>query len=338
MQGRNGLLALPHRNRDELLDLLAQSSHGTLVKFDAEARSAGEVERSFGRLLSVSIVDKLKERYEGNPELMKKEIRDHVTKSGYLLRLNEAEHGKRGPGADSNGNKVTSLIIMLPDANKDDSFIKDLRSAFQGSVGDGSSISFVDTGDKRRHEISILNFVHLFPLRYVELLGKLRERYETRKKDDPKQSILQLHTENPAGQFPPLFIPPVRETAGPVLLLGLALGTVRPKLKGGAPGTIRDELVCVDGSDDPLYDLGAGFDGSIAACGTREIYEKVTQGNLQRTLQLKSESQTGKLDDTRVRIVSLSKEISGNDDDLRKLMRPLEESALNILDAYLKPR
>ncbi|GEM_PF-2365484 len=340
MQGRSGLLALPHQNRDELLDILAQSSHSTLVKFDAEARSAGELERNFGRLLSVSIVDKLRERYEGNPDLMKREIKEHVTKSGYLLRLNEAEHGKQGPGADfSNENKRTSLIIMLPEANKeDDPFIRELRSAFEGSVGDGNFVEFIDIGDKKKHEISILSFVQLFPLRYVELLGKLQERYETRRKSDPTQSILQLHTEDPAGQFPPLFVPPVRETAGPALLLGLALGTIRPKVKGGVPGTVHDELVCVDAADDPLFDLGAGFEGSIPVCGTREIYEKVTQRNLIRTTEWKVESGTEKLDETRSRIVSLSKEISANDDDIRKSMRPMEESALEILDAYLKKR
>ena len=340
MQGRNSLLALPHQNRDELLDLLAQSSHETLVKYDADARSAGELEKSFGQLLSVSIVDKLRERYEGNPELMKKEIREQVKKAGCLLRHSEAQHQKAGIGVDFNDQNLKSnVIILLPDADKEnDPFITGLKGAFASAMHSPEGIQFVDTGTKKRYEIAILSFVQAFPIRYVELLEKLKQKYQSRLEGNVNQRTLELHTEDPNGQFPPLFVPPVRETAGPALLLGLALGTVRPKSKGEAPVTIRDELACVDGSDDHLYDLGAGFEGSIAACGTREIYEKVTQGNLQRTIQWKSESQTGKLDDPRVRIVSLSKEISGNDDDVRKLMRPLEESALKIFDAYLKPR
>jgi hypothetical protein len=339
MHGRSSLRTLPtSEKRSELLDILAQSSHETLAEFDAAADATNEVERSFGRLLSVSIIDKLRERYEGNSELMRNEIRQHIAKSGYLLRINEAEHGKQGPGADfHNENKKTNLIVMLPDADKDDPFIKELKIAFQGSVGDPSEIQFVDTVGKKRYEITILSFVQLFPLRYAEVLGKLKEKYQARlQSGDGKQRILELHSEDPSEQFPPLFVPPVRDTAGPALLLGLALGTVRPKSRAGTTGTIRDELVCVDNQDDVIHDLGYGFEGAIAGCARREIFQELTKRNLFKASLLKGD--LPKTEETRANIVKNSREIAGNDDDMRKMMRPLEEAAMTTLDVYLRSK
>lgn len=338
MAGRISLRDLPTAEKNgELLDILAQSSHDTLTAFDAAADSTEKIRQDFGRLLSVSIIDKLRERYSGNPELMRREIRDHMGKAGYLLQINEAEHGKQGPGADfSNQNKKANLVVMLPDAEKDDPFVKELKTAFQASVADANTIQFIDTKDKKRHEITILSFVQLFPVRYAEVLGKLREKYEVRLKEgDGKQRILELHTEDPSERFRPLFVPPVREVVGPTLLLGLALGSVRPKSVGGAPGTIRDDLVSVDAADYVLNDLGRGFEGALSRCASREVHEALSLENM-RAVGLKGDAQA--IAQTRERIESLSREIAGADDDARRMMRSCKEAALVELDGILSAK
>lgn len=336
MAGRIGLRTLPTaRDNNKLLDILAQSSHETLAVFDAAADSGEKSDANFGQLLSVSIIDKLRERYTGNSELMKREIRDYMGKAGYLLKINEAEHGKRGPGTDfGSQNKKTNLIVMLPDADKDDEFIKELRSAFQGSVGDPQLVQFIDTKDKKRHEITILSFVQLFPLRYVDVIGKLKDRYEFRLKEgDAKQRVLELHTEDPTDRFRPLMVPPVKEIVGPSVLLGLALGSVRPKTVDGVAGNINGELTTVDAEGYPVNDLGSGFDGAISRCAIREVHDLLTVENLRRVRLLKGNSSG--LEEVRDKLRALAREIAGNDDDAMKIMRSCSESALAELDGHL---
>ena len=319
MAGRNGLRALPTaKDNGSLLDILAQSSHSTLTAFDA---SADEGTGNFGRLLSVSIIDKLRERYSGNTDLMKKEIRDYMSKAGYLLKINQAEHGKQGPGTDFSGqNKKTNLIVMMPDADSEDEFVKELRQAFEKSVADPNAVQFVDTKDSRRHEITILSFVQLFPLRYVEVMEKLREKYDTRIKDgNSKQRILELHTEGSAESFPPLYVPPVRDIAGPTLLLALACGSVRPKSSGSEAGTFRDMLVSLDGDDIPQIDLGAGFEGALQKCSSRDVLDAINSANADRVKKFIGDSI--RIDAMPNMLKEIARELGrGNDDDLRTYM------------------
>ncbi len=320
MAGRTGLRILPS-GRDNLLDILAQSSHATLSTFDASAESDGEGRKSYGRLLSVSIIDKLRERYSGDIELMKKEIRDYMSKAGYLLKINDAEHGKKGPGTDFSGeNKKSNLIVMMPDAEADDDFVKELKKAFENSVADPNSVQFINTKDARRHEITILSFVQLFPLRYVDVLAKLKEKYEVRLKEgNSQQRILEIHTEGSLETFPGLYVPPVREIAGPTLLLGLALGVVRPKSNGASPGTIKDALVLVDEDDLPQDDLGIGFEGGLQKFAIREVLDRATAHNLGRSKCVKGDP--GKVEAVKVSLKEIARLIAaGNDDDLRAMM------------------
>jgi len=336
MTGRIGLRTLPTaKDNSKLLDILAQSSHETLAAFDAAADTGEKSGAYFGKLLSVSIIDKLRERYAGDSELMKKEISDLMSKAGYLLRINEAEHGKTGPGTDFGGqNKKTNLIVMLPDADKDDGFIKELRTAFQGAVSDPQTVQFIDTKDKKRHEITILSFVQLFPLRYVNVLAKLKEGYESRLRDgDAKQRILELHTEDPSERFRPLLVPPVKEIVGPSLLLGLALGSVRPKTSGGVAGTIRGELIIDDSSTVSDDDLGTGFDGAISRCALREVHDRLLLENFKRVKKLKGNI-IG-IGEVREKTQTLGREIAGDDDDSLRAMRICAEAALKELDGHL---
>ena len=336
MSGRNSLRNLPTvEKKAELLDILAQSSHETLVVFDAGADAAVNIKQDFGRLLSVSIIDKLRERYLDNPEKMASEIRDHMNKAGYLLNFNRAEVGNAGPGTQfSDENIDENWIVLMPDAdNKEDPFVKSLINAFKESKSEAKRVQFVDTKDARRHEITILSFVQLFPLRCVDLVSKLKEKYELRIHKDPEQAILELHSEDPSDSFRPLFIPPVRQIVGPRVLLGLSLGSVRPKTSGGVAGTIKDELTTVGLNNQAEDDLGKGFDGAIIRCAAKAVHDRLKLENLKRIRSL--EGNTSGLDEVREKIRAFAGEIAGDDDDAMKTMRICSEAALSELDGHL---
>jgi hypothetical protein len=339
MQGRSDLRYLPtNKDNGNLLDILARSSHATLSTFDATAEIAATgdgSEASFGRLLSVSIIDKLRERYRGDTEIMKKEIRDYMSKAGYLLRISDSQHEKKGPGTDFSGqNKRANLIVMMPNADSDDDFVKELRRAFESSVADSNSVQFIDTGDTRRHEITILSFVQLFPLRYVAVLEKLKEKYEARLKDgDAKQRLLEIHTEGTTEDFPELYVPPVRDIVGPTLLLALSLGTVKPKTVAGNEGTINGSLVT---NDDLLTDLGVGFDGALQKCSIRDILDRVYSLNHEKCQSIKADRV--KVEELKGTLKTLSREIAaGNDDELREMIR-YEKLAESELEGHLSAK
>lgn len=332
MSGRTSLRALPAAGSD-LLDILARSSHATLATFDATAEREG----GFAKLLSVSIIDKLRERYQGDTDRMKKEIRDYIKKAGHLLKINDAEHGKKGPGTDfAEQNKKSNIIILMPISEPEDEFARELKKAFSSLHSASTSVDFVNTREARRHEITILSFVSLFPLRYVDLLGKLRAKYQGRLKEgDAAQRLLEIHTEGDAstlpGQFPSLYVPPVRDVVGPSLLLGLACGSVRPKSKGGETASITDELVLLDEDDSPTQELGAGFLGALQRCAPREIHERLERANQDRIAPLSKQKE--KLGELKASLRPLAKQIAdGNDEELRAMINHAKE-AEKVMDA-----
>ncbi len=333
MANRIGLRNLPTaKDNEKLLDILAQSSHETLADFDAAADTADRNNSNFGKLLSVSIIDKLRERYTGDPERMKSEIKEHMHKAGYLLKMNGAEHGKRGPGTNqSDKNIISNLIVMLPDADKDDPFIKALKSAFQGAVAMPDMVQFIDTKDKRRHEITILSFVQLFPLRYVEVLGRLKEKYEFLLADgEIEQAVLEIHTEDPSERFNSLFLKPVREIVGPSLLLGIAIGSVRAESSSQKLALFKTDKE----EEGLLYEvLGSSFEAAITRSALKNVYEELIAENFRR-VQL-SNCDVSKLDNVRKQIRVIAREIAGDDDFARKLMHSCSESALAELEGHL---
>jgi Tubulin like len=330
MRGRSELRHLPSsKENGNLFDILAASSHSTLSTFDASTSHAEGGQTMPRRLLSVSIIDKLNERYRGNPDKMKEEIGKFMSEAGYLLRINEAQHQKRGPGNDfGDENKATSLIVMMPGADSDNDFVKELRRTFETSVA-GTDVQFIDAGDTKRHEITILSFVQLFPLRYVSVLEKLKEKYDARLKDgNARQRLLEIHTEGTGDDFPALYTPPTRDIAGPTLLLALSLGTVRPK----NAGTLKDAFV----TDKDKDELGIGFEASLQKISTKVILEKVDELNSQRCREIQKDRE--KIDGVRNSLKTLATEIAAGDDDKSREMDRYQKLAEVEFDGFLNTK
>lgn len=329
MKGRTSLKELPTSDdASSFLDTLEKSSHATLKSYDADAENA-QVERgAYNRLFSVSIIDKLQERYGGDDEKMRKEMKDFLMKAGSLLQMDQSETQKQGPGTEySSENLKITLVIMMPEADAEEGFAKTLRDVMAKSVPDGAHVSFVNAGH-RRHEITILRFVQLFPLRYANVLKRLEEEYENRLREgDPHRRALEVHTEGNAALFPSLFIPSVEDQVSPWILLGLSTGAIRPKASDGTPsGGYAGPLVLVDDDDIPQLDIGEGYPGALQALSTRRELG-LLQGQLaSQFTRMKNDSNAviGIKDKLRL----LAKELSrGDDDRLKKFIGFADQAA-----------
>lgn len=330
MQGRESLNNLPIDQTQDLLDVLARAAHDTLSKFDARGADREDHERDdlpeIEKLLNVSIIDKLEERYSGNAEEMRREIREYMGRAACMLQFNTAEKAKAGPGfrfVDESNKLVERLVIMMPEADSEREFVGEMKQIFkQANPNARAEPLFIDTARKRPHEITIMNFVQLFPLRYLSLLSRLRDKYERRIQNAGQAFVLQ--TEGILSDYPPLFVRPLEQLVGPQLLLALVLGSVRPKSQpGGHPGTLRDLLVAVDPDDVACSDLGTGFSGSIGKAG--EHLPVIRSENLRRAaLRLGEESA---VETVLVAAKKIGREIAaGDDDELRKLIEVAKQS------------
>jgi hypothetical protein len=115
-----------------------------------------------------------------------------------------------------------------------------------------SPVEFVES-DVKRNEITLINLVNLFPLRYVKQVGFLKQKYELRVNGPTgARAKLELHTEGDGSQMPALFIPPqsaVSKETIPFLLLARAIGLVS---ESANPTTGAKELLLVTKDDSGL--------------------------------------------------------------------------------------
>jgi hypothetical protein len=186
------------------------------------------------RVLGVSIIEKLKERYAGNNQELKAFLTDLVSHAGNFVSLDWAEIDKERATAQT---AVKQLTVILPKAPEHADFVNLVKDLFRGAST--SQVEFVES-DVKRNEITLVNMVNLFPLRYVKQVGLLRQKYDLRVNGPTSaRARLELHTEGDGTQFPLLFIPSqgavARDTI-PYLLLAKAIGLVQemPNAQTGA--------------------------------------------------------------------------------------------------------
>jgi hypothetical protein len=323
MNGRSSLRALPVDKNREILDIFAQAAHDTLTTFDGRNHNQDDSYDQdlpeLNRLLNVSIIDKLEDRYAGNIEQMHSEIRDHMASAACMLKFNTVEKGRKGlgfSGTDSENSMVRTTIFMLPECEKEREFAKEIRRAFEKSSSEGNvNKQFIDTHAKRPHEITILSFVQLFPLRFIDLITVLREHYDARMRSGAQSFV--MHTEDAA--YPDLFVRPLEKVVGPSLLLAIALGSVRPKLRAGGSSATPSILAVHDKDGAPSIDLDSDFKRSIGRAGDNNTFKIIRSENL-RLAKLKSSDESASESVTQM-LKDLARDIAAGDgDELRKMI------------------
>jgi len=250
-------------NVGDFLDILdkesaanAQIAHNNLIQNPKE------------RLLGVSIIERLKERYSGNSQELRTYLTELVERAGNYVGFEQSEMDKDRSGAQT---AVRQMTIILPKAPDQAEFTASLKNIFRGACT--APVDFVES-DVRVSEIALISLTNLFPLRFVRQLAFLRQKYDLRVGGPNGPRIrMELHGEGDGTQFPRLFIPQqseINKETTPYLLLAKSLNLVQPAAN---PQTGAQEFVVVtkdeNGFDtDPIY-LGKVFSESVSKLDRR---------------------------------------------------------------------
>ena len=221
----------------------AQIAHNTLVT-DAK-----------DRILGVSIIAKLKERYGTDVQALRGYVAKLVNQAGCFMTVNPLEKNRSGPGIAAGAQTlIEKWIVILPRAPEHAAFVEQLRQAFRDAQP--GALEFLEAGD-RANQITMISVKNLFPLRYLGILPFLQERYQTRVSANPARYALELQTEGALDAYPSLFPKSgddLRRDGLAYLLIGYATGVVIDR-SGALVLLSRDE----DGFDNTPQALGASL-------------------------------------------------------------------------------
>ena len=243
----------------------AEIAHNTLVTNPKE------------KILGVSIIGKLRDRYQDEQEL-RAFVADLIRHAGNFAAVNEAEQ-KNFEAGSPNQICLRSFAVLLP--KSDDEFVGTLKGAFErGMSGGRGGLTFVESGG-RPNEICLVSLTNMIPLRALEITKFLRERYEEvlRTAANPAEARMFLHTEGDGSQLPGLYARQAREEAAPYLLLGMALGLIQEN-KSASTGLTSLLLLAKDeyGLDRDPVDLGRSLPDALEkldAAGLTDLIEAV---------------------------------------------------------------
>jgi hypothetical protein len=191
------------------------------------------------RLFDVGIVGKLKERYDGNYEELRRYIKRLVDYSGCFITFDQNEINKSGDGTKNPPTKIKTFTVVIPKASEHQDFLNNLERAFRETAPAGITPDFVYTTVKK-NEIVLLSLINGFPLRYLSLVNVLQNKYKERvNKEDGAKAKMFLHLEGNGEDLPRLFIPTqkemdfelnnVRNKSIKYILLADAMGYIKEK-------------------------------------------------------------------------------------------------------------
>ncbi len=236
----------------EFADIINANAETSALQAHTNMAAAGKE-----RIIGVSIIEKLKERYGGDKQALGSYIGQLVKQAGSFLRFNPLEVNKAAPGVPVDAKTlIAKTIIILPKAPQHAEFIEAIKQAFrQAQTGD---IEFLDS-DGRANEITMISIKNLFPVRYVSQIAFLKERYDRRIETNPTRLKLELHTEGDGLQYPRVFVTTGEESrraAVPTLLLADALGLVRSADTKSGRAMMQLQTRYADGFENLPVDLG----------------------------------------------------------------------------------
>lgn len=189
------------------------------------------------RIFNIGIVDRLKQKYQGNSDALGMYLKNLMDFAGVYLSFNQNERNKTGSGAVTPA-LIKTISIIIPSSEENAAFIDELKGAFNAVCPPGVIPKFIPINDtNKKYDITILTIVNGFPLRCVELVNTLREKYDNRiRQEDSEKAKMFLHTENISNKLPRLFIPTQAEIEAenkefqqksiPLIILGYCFGLI----------------------------------------------------------------------------------------------------------------
>ncbi len=179
------------------------------------------------RLLSVSIIGKLRDRYAGNPDQLRLFLSKVTTEGMNYLTFNPAECGRQGPGIPGDATCLPTFTVIMPEAEEHHDFCEHLKKEFHNVT---SGRAHIVINKEKQNVITLVNITHGFPIRFARPVEELRRRYESRMQGDNRaRAALELHVEGDGAGLPSLY-PESSEVAKrnalPFLILARVLGLV----------------------------------------------------------------------------------------------------------------
>jgi Tubulin like len=246
----------------------------TVCEENARIAHQNLVQSAKDRLLGVSIIEKLRDRYGSDPQALKSYVTELVNRAGNFISLDPMEVQRAAPGVPVGvPTAVHKFTAILPKAPEQAEFSAALKAALrEAKSGDVEIIE----SDGRPHEITLVSITNLFPLRYLKPLKLLEEKYRRRVDTGGARARLELHTEGDGNAWPRLFVASSAEVkleALPYLLLAKVLGYIH---EGRNPATGMDEVLLVtkdaDGFDNDPVNLGKTFASSADSVGLADLH------------------------------------------------------------------
>lgn len=187
------------------------------------------------KILGMPIMDRLYQKYSGNPTALKAFAKDIVTASGIFteIDMNQVrEKYDNNPPVDLGRNTyIERILINLPECKEAElvTFAEELKDAICLAIpaGTGGSI-IVDTHNPNQNEISVLSITNGYAMRAISSMLMLQAEYNKLLAKDSKNKIVLL-SEGRNGDFRDIFAHPaktaeeLREELTPMLIVLLGL-------------------------------------------------------------------------------------------------------------------
>ncbi len=152
-----------------------------------------------GRILGVNIVTKMSEQFADDKRLQQY-ILELIRSAQTFMRYDSNEFsGSRAPEA--------VMAILLPECPERPEFRKRLAELFITSQGDGVVPNIIDT-NIRHNEITLITFKYAFPLRFLQPIHELKEKYDYRLTEgNQERALLEVHIQDHNPKLPSLLRP-----------------------------------------------------------------------------------------------------------------------------------
>lgn len=153
------------------------------------------------KLVNVNILEKLKNSTCSTPDKRKRFVKEIYNAAQSFLPFNVSEEGKGSPETAANHQKMIQL--SLPMFEDDDTF----RNDFIKDFGESGNIPFNKDSDVsvnfKSNQIVVVTAHSGFPLRYVDNVKVLKDKYEVLVRNEVNYMV--VHTETFAKPLPALF-------------------------------------------------------------------------------------------------------------------------------------
>jgi len=217
------------------------------------------------KLLGVSIIEKLYDKFSNDQEALRTYMSDLVNNAGNYLKISNNEKQRSGLGIPKVDTCVSNFTCIVPESQQHARFLSQVDDALQRSRRMGAEIIHTD---QKRNEITLVSIMNLFPVRFIDSIFFLKGKYDRRiKKSDPERAKLELHIESDGSQLPSLLLlgkEDIGRKAIPYVILSDALGLIE-KSKNNSTGKMDMVLVTKTrkGTYNPSINLGSSLTEAV---------------------------------------------------------------------------